>query len=161
MPVFTPPHKEVVEDPGAQVRLELCGLAVGADERIGVCDVEVRRGGSSFTVDTLRELDADDTGTELTFIVGGDMALTLPNWREPAEILRLARLGIVGRGAAPRARIERELAPFRGARIEFFTMPRIDISSTDIRARAAQRRSVRHLVPVPVAEAMAERGLYR
>ena len=156
--MFAPPHKTVVADPGADVRLELCRLAVSGDDRLGVDDTEVRRGGLSFTVDTLSELDGSD---ELTVIVGGDMALSLPAWREPAEILRRARLGVVERGEARRAEIEQMLALFPDARVEFFTMPRIDISSTDIRARAAAGRRVRHLVPAPVADAIATQGLYR
>lgn len=159
VPACSPPHKQVASDPGADVRLELCRLAVEGEDGLGVCDVEVRRGGPSFTVDTLRELDAEDL--ELTFIVGGDMALSLSTWREPAEILRLARLGVAERGDARRAEIEQHLAPFDGARLDFFTMPRIDISSTDVRARAGAGRRVRHLVGGPVAAAIAQRGLYR
>ncbi|MCW2989754.1 MAG: nadD [Solirubrobacterales bacterium] len=155
--MFAPPHKAVLSDPGPEVRLELCRLAVGDDDRLGVCDAEVLRGGSSFTVDTLRGLDGSD---ELTFIVGGDMALSLPAWREPAEILRRARLGVAERGEVRRAQIEQTLTPYTEARVDFFTMPRIDISSTDIRERAAAGRRLRHLVPAPVAAAIAERGLY-
>lgn len=158
VPAFAPPHKAVASDPGAQVRLELCRLAVAGDDRLGVSDVEVRRGGSSFTVDTLRGLDGSD---ELTFIVGGDMAVSLPAWREPAEILRRARLGVAERGEVRRAEIEQTLSGFTGARVEFFTMPRIDISSTDIRARAAGGRRLRHLVPPAVADEIALRRLYR
>jgi nicotinate-nucleotide adenylyltransferase len=159
LPVATPPHKRADADPGAGVRLELCRRAVAADERLGVCDLEVRRGGASFTVDTLRELDAEDL--ELTFIVGGDMALSLSTWREPAEILRLARLGIAERGEARRADIEHALAPLGASdRFEFFTMPRIDISSSDIRARVAAGRGIRHRVPDAVAAAIADQGLY-
>ncbi|MEJ7785542.1 MAG: nicotinate (nicotinamide) nucleotide adenylyltransferase [Solirubrobacteraceae bacterium] len=157
VPVFTPPHKTVAGDPGADVRLELCRLAVGDDDRLGVCDLEVRRGGPSFTVDTLRALDGSD---ELTFIVGGDMALSLPAWHRPAEILRRARLGVVERGDTRRAEIEHTLARYPDASIDFFTMPRIDISSTDVRARAAAGRRIRHLVPAGVAGAIAARGLY-
>lgn len=148
----------MVDEPGPDVRLELCRLAVGDDDRLGVSDIEVVRGGPSFTVDTLRGLDGSD---ELTFIVGGDMALSLSTWREPAEILRRARLGVAERGDVRRAQIEQTLAPFTDARIDFFTMPRIDITSTDIRERAAAGRRLRHLVPAPVAEAIAQRGLYR
>jgi nicotinate-nucleotide adenylyltransferase len=158
VPVFAPPHKEAVADPGPEVRLELCRLAVGDDDRLGVCDAEVRRGGPSFTVDTLRGLDGSD---ELTFIVGGDMAMSLPTWREPAEVLRLARLGVAERGEHRRSAIEDALSSFEAARIEFFTLPRIDISSTDIRASAAAGRRVRHLVPAAVAAAIAARGHYR
>jgi nicotinate-nucleotide adenylyltransferase len=125
-----------------------------------VCDAEARRGGASFTVDTLRELDAENQ--ELTFIVGGDMALSLSTWREPAEILRLARLGIAERGEARRELIEQALAPLGAAdRFAFFTMPRIDLSSTALRARVAAGRSIRHRVPDAVADAIAQRGLYR
>jgi nicotinate-nucleotide adenylyltransferase len=159
VPAAVPPHKPVLEDPGAEVRLELCRLAVAGDPGLGVCDLELRRAGPSFTVDTLRELDAEDQ--ELTFIVGGDMAMTLSTWREPAEILRLARLAIAERGQARREAIETTLAPYGGARLDFFTMPRLDISSTDVRARAAAGRRLRGLVPDAVAAAIVQRGLYR
>jgi nicotinate-nucleotide adenylyltransferase len=158
VPVHSPPHKEVVDDPGPEVRLELCRAAVAGDETLGVCDVEVRRPGPSFTVDTLRELDPENQ--ELTFIVGGDMALSLPAWREPGEVLRMARLGVAERAGAQRADIEERLTPL-GGRIDFFAMPRIDISSSDVRRRVAEGRPIRYLVPDAVAEAVAQRGLYR
>ena len=158
LPAGVPPHKEVLDDPGPEVRLELCRLAVAGDDSLGVCDLEVRRTGPSFTVDTLNQLDPSNQ--ELTFIVGGDMALSLPTWREPAEVLRMARLGVAERAGARRADIEERLAPL-GGRIEFFAMPRIDISSSDVRRRVAEGRPIRHLVPDAVAAAIAERGLYR
>jgi nicotinate-nucleotide adenylyltransferase len=89
MPVSVPPHKELLaaDEPGAQARLALCRLAVAGDERFEVSDLEVARGGPSFTVDTLRELHEHDSEHELTFIVGGDMAHRLPSWREPEAVL--------------------------------------------------------------------------
>jgi nicotinate-nucleotide adenylyltransferase len=159
VPVASPPHKEATDDPGAELRLALCRRAVSNAEGLHVLDIEVRRGGASYTVDTLRALHADRPGDELTFIVGGDMALSLPSWREPAEILRLARLGVAERSGALRADIEERLAPL-GGRIDFFTMPRIDISSSDVRARAAAGRSVRWLVPDAVAREVEQRGMY-
>jgi nicotinate-nucleotide adenylyltransferase len=157
VPVNVPPHKAVVDDPGPELRLYLCRLAVASDERLGVCDLEVRRGGTSWTVDTLRELDGSD---ELTFIVGGDMAVSLSTWREPEEILRRARLAVAERGPIDRAAVERALAPYPDSRVDFFTMPRIDLSSSDLRARAAAGRSLRHLVAEPVADLIARDGLY-
>jgi nicotinate-nucleotide adenylyltransferase len=159
VPVALPPHKPAAAgDPGAKARLELCRAAVAGDDRLGVCDAEVVRGGPSFTVDTLRVLDGSD---ELTFIVGGDMALSLPSWREPLEVLRLARLGIAERGEARRDRIEQALEPLGPvSRFDFFTMPRIDISSTDIRARLGAGHRIRHYVPDAVAALIEERGLY-
>jgi nicotinate-nucleotide adenylyltransferase len=158
LPAGVPPHKEAAGDPGPELRLELCRAAIAGNERLGVCDAEVRRPGPSYTVDTLRELDAEDL--QLTFIVGGDMAMSLPTWREPAEVLRIARLGVAERAGAVRADIEERVAPL-GGRIDFFAMPRIDISSSDLRRRVAEGRPVRYLVPEPVAAAIEERGLYR
>jgi nicotinate-nucleotide adenylyltransferase len=163
MPAGVPPHKALPpNDPGAAERYELCRLAVAGDARFAVSRGELDRPGPSYTVDTLRLLRAEHPQDELTFIVGGDMAASLPRWREPATILSLATLAVAERQGAKRAAIERELAPFaeRG-RIVFFDMPRIDISSSLVRARVAAGAPIRYLVPDAVAEAIAARGLYR
>lgn len=163
MPVLRPPHKEVPEDPGADERVALCRAAVAGDERFDVSTAEIDRAGDgpSFTVDTLRQWRADRPGDALTFIVGGDMALSLPTWREPETILQLARLGVAERGSAVRADIAERLAPLGGAeRISFFDLPRVDVSSTDVRRRVAEGRPIRWLVPDAVADRIAARGLY-
>jgi len=162
MPVAVPPHKEAREDPGAAARLELCRLAVADDERFAVSTVEIERGGASFTVDTLKELHDVEPEHDLTFIVGGDMAQSLPAWREPEAILRLARLAVAEREGVRREDIARRLEPLHdGDRVVFFDMPRIDVSSSTIRRRVAEGRPIRYLVPDAVAAAIAEQGLYR
>jgi nicotinate-nucleotide adenylyltransferase len=162
MPVAIPPHKEADEDPGARARVDLCRLAVAGDERFEVSTVEVDRGGASFTVDTLRELHDLEPEHELTFIVGGDMAHSLPAWREPEAVLALATLAVAEREGVRREDIARRLDPLHdGDRVVFFDMPRIDISSSNIRRRVAEGRPVRYLVPDAVNEAIVERGLYR
>lgn len=162
MPVAMPPHKEAREDPGGAARVELCLLAVASDPRFEVSSLEVDRGGASFTVDTLRELHDSEPEHDLTFIVGGDMAHSLPAWREPERILRLATLAVAEREGVRREDITRRLDPLHdGSRVVFFDMPRIDISSSAIRRRVADGRPIRYLVPEPVANAIAERGLYR
>jgi nicotinate-nucleotide adenylyltransferase len=164
MPVFTPPHKEVPEDPGAEVRLELCELAVATDPRLEVSRLELDRGGPSFTVDTLRELHARDPEHELIFIVGGDMAVSLPTWKEPRAVLELSRLAIAERSGALRRDVVERLTAEYGEdvteRLDFFDMPRLDISSSEIRRRVAAGRTIRYLVPDAVAEHIARRGLY-
>jgi nicotinate-nucleotide adenylyltransferase len=162
-PVAQAPHKEAPYDPGAQERLELCRLAVAGDERLGVCDIEVRRGGSSYTVDTLRALHARMPEDDLTFIVGGDTALGLPSWREPEIVLGLATLAVAERSGAGRSDvIERLKASFPDAAPPvFFDMPRLDISSSQIRRHVAEDRCIRYLVPDPVAERIARGRLYR
>jgi nicotinate-nucleotide adenylyltransferase len=162
MPVAVPPHKEAREDPGAAARLELCRLAVAGDDRFEVSTLEIERGGASFTVDTLRELHDVEPEHDLTFIVGGDMAQSLPAWREPEAILALARLAVAEREGVRREDIARRLESLhRGDRVVFFDMPRIDVSSSSIRRRVADGRPIRYLVPDAVAAAIAEHGLYR
>ena len=162
-PVATPPHKEAEQDPGPQVRLELCRLAIAGDERLGVCDLEVERGGPSYTVDTLRELHARTPEDDLTFIVGGDIALGLPTWHEPEAVLGLARLAVAERSGTGSEDIAALLSTHFPAAPPpaFFDMPRLDISSSQIRARIAEGRTIRYLVPDPVAEHIARRKLYR
>jgi len=161
MPVAVPPHKEAREDPGAAARLDLCRLAVAGDERFEVSSLEIDRGGASFTVDTLKELHDVEPEHDLTFIVGGDMAQSLPAWREPEAILTLARLAVAEREGVRREDIARRLDPLHdGSRVVFFDMPRIDISSTLVRDRVAAGAPVRYLVPDAVADHIGRHGLY-
>jgi len=162
MPVSRPPHKEAADDPGPEARLELCRLAVAGDERLAVSALEIERGGASYTADTLRELHARQPEQELTFIVGGDMAHSLPAWREPEAVLSLARLAVAEREGVRREDIATRLSELhRGDRVVFFDMPRIDVSSSSIRRRVAEGRPVRYLVPDAVADAIGDHHLYR
>ena len=162
-PVASPPHKDAEQDPGPRERLELCRLAIDGDERLGVCDLEVLRGGPSYTIDTLRELHERTPEDHLTFIVGGDIALGLPSWHEPEAVLGLARLAVAERSGAGRE----DVVALLGERFPdappplVFDMPRMDISSSLIRGRIAAERPIRYLVPDPVAEHIARRKLYR
>jgi nicotinate-nucleotide adenylyltransferase len=162
-PVALPPHKDADRDPGAEERLELCRLAVRGDERLGVCDLEVVRGGPSYTVDTLRVLHARDPENQLTFILGGDIALGLPTWHEPEAVLELATLAVAERRGAARTDVTERLEEAFGGRprIEFFDMPRIDVSSSEIRRRVADGRPIRYLVPDLVADRIEQGRLYR
>jgi nicotinate-nucleotide adenylyltransferase len=163
VPVNSPPHKEAHGDPGVECRVRLCELAVAGDDRLAVSRVEADVPGPSYTVDTLRRLHASRPEDDLTFIVGGDMAHSLPAWREPEAILELAVLGVAEREELRRGEIEAALAGLRGAgeRVRFFAMPRIDVSSSLIRERVEARRPIRYLVPDAVAATIEREGLYR
>jgi nicotinate-nucleotide adenylyltransferase len=165
IPAAIPPHKEVPGDPGVEVRLELCRLAAAAEPGLEVSRAEADRPGPSYTVDTLRALHDESPGDDLTFIVGGDMAYALPEWREPEVVLGLARLAVGEREGVRRADILERLAgaglPGIPERIEFFEMPRLDVSSSQLRRRVAAGRPIRHLVPAAVADRIASLGLYR
>ena len=161
VPVNEPPHKGVESDPGVEHRVELCRRAVAGEEWIEVSRVEADVPGPSYTVDTLRRLHERCPGDDLTFIVGGDMALSLPTWREPDAILELAELGVAEREGVRRADIAERLSGLGADRVRFFDMPRLDISSSLIRRLVAAGRPIRYLVPDAVAEYIGETGLYR
>jgi nicotinate-nucleotide adenylyltransferase len=162
VPVHTPPHKEALSDPGVEHRVALCEAAVGHDARLGVARVEADVPGPSYTVDTLKRLHDARPEDQLTFIVGGDMAHSLPRWREPEAMLALAELGVAERQGVGRDDILDALSGLSGAaeRLRFFDMPRIDVSSTMIRDRIAAGAPVRYLVPDAVAGYIAREGLY-
>lgn len=162
VPAGVPPHKELDADPGAELRLALCEAAVAKDERFGVSRIELDREGPSYTVDTLRAIHATAPGDDLTFIVGGDMAASLPRWREPEAVLELATLAVAERAEHRREAIAERLSGLRGGdRVRFFSMPRVDVSSTEIRDRVRAGRPIRYLVPDDVARLIGARALYR
>jgi nicotinate-nucleotide adenylyltransferase len=162
-PVALPPHKELTADPGPAERLELCRLAAAGDPRLDVCDIEIVRGGASYTADTLRELRERSPQDELTFILGADIALGLQRWREPEVVLELATLAIAERTGAAHEDIAAHLERAFGgrARVRFFAMPRVDVSSSEIRERVSDGRPIRYLVPEAVVERIESGGLYR
>jgi nicotinate-nucleotide adenylyltransferase len=160
VPVGVAPHKTIDADPGVEHRVALCEAAVADDDRLGVSRADADRDGPSYTVDLLRALSGAD---ELTFVVGGDMAHSLPAWRDPEGVLALARLAVAEREGVRRADISERLAGLAGAaeRVVFFDMPRLDISSSLIRRRAAAGLAVRYLVPDAVAAYIEREGIYR
>jgi nicotinate-nucleotide adenylyltransferase len=161
IPAREPPHKTVESDPGAAHRLELCRCAVLGDRRYEVSDIEVRRDGPSYTVDTLLELHSTTPDSELFLILGGDAAAGLGSWREPERILSVAQLAVAKRRGTARESVVSALAGIRGGdRAHFFRMPRIGVSSTMIRRRVRARQPIRYLVPEPVAGYIEANTLY-
>jgi nicotinate-nucleotide adenylyltransferase len=157
-----PSHRTLEADPGAEVRLSLCELAVGGDARFAVSRLEVDRAGPIYTVDTLRELSARSPGEELVLLVGGDQAAALRSWRSPEEILSLAVLGVAERDEWRREEIVDRLGGLcSDERVRFFDMPRMEVSSTLVRRRSARGEPIRYLVPDAVARFVEDRALYR
>jgi nicotinate-nucleotide adenylyltransferase len=161
IPARIPPHKPVDDEPGPEHRLELCRRAVDGDRRFAVSDLEMRREGPSYTVDTLQELHSQAPDSELFLIVGGDVAAGLPYWREPERVLSLATVAVAKRRGTSRDAVDHALGSIRGGdRAEFFRMPRIGISSTMVRHRARAGEPIKYIVPDAVASYIEEHGLY-
>jgi nicotinate-nucleotide adenylyltransferase len=160
-PVLIPPHKPAKWDPGAEHRLNMCRLAIGKEPSLGVCTLELKRRGPSYTIDTLRSIHASDPDAELTLIVGADMAMTFGSWREPREILKLARLAVAERDGDTRHEVQGALASLGGEDCSvFLEMPRHDVSSSLVRRRLTGGDPIDDLVAPEVADYIAEHELY-
>jgi len=161
VPVGQAPHRELAEDPGGDVRAWLCERAVSGDPRLSVSRVEVDRRGPSYTLDTLRLLRELAPEDELTLVLGADQAAALASWHEPEEVLGLARVGVASREGLECEAVLRRLDTLPAAgRLDFFDMPRIDVSSSLVRERVACGRPIRYLVPDEVVGAIAAERLY-
>lgn len=154
VPAAAQPLKSAIAASPAD-RLAMVELLVGDDPRFAVDPLEIDRGGLSFTVDTLRALHERwkaDGALALILLLGTDAAATLPQWREPDAVTSLADVVVLRRAGGPEA-------PASVGRV--IETRRVDVSSTEIRARVLAGRSIRGFVPAPVAAYIEGRRLYR
>ncbi len=153
IPARVPPHKQHETVSHADVRLRMVSAAIDGDERFEASDVELRRTGPSYTIDTLRELKERFPADALFLLVGVDQVREFATWREPEEVLRCAQLVMLTRGGieeAPQGDIVHATVP----------VTRIDISSTLVRQRARAGLPIRYLVPEAVEKMIVTERLY-
>jgi nicotinate-nucleotide adenylyltransferase len=159
VPAGMPPHKARRDLSSIPARLAMTRLAVRGNPAFEVSTVETRRSGPSYMVDTLRALRAARPGVRLYLLVGADSLLDFPRWRAAEEILALATLAVARR---PGVRAPRWSATVRARRrVVWLENAGLEVASSDVRARARAARSIRYLVPDPVARFVARHGLYR
>lgn len=164
IPTGISPHKQMSKGATDLDRLEMCRLAFEGVEGIIVSDMEIRRQGKSYTVDTLRELVADDR--RLFMLCGTDMILTLDTWNEADEIFKLCYPVYIRRenDESLDGEIVKKVTEYRnkyGKNIVKIKAPVIETSSSDIRVRIARGEDVGELVPTEVASYIKEKGLYK
>ena len=138
----------------AEDRLAMCEAAVGDVDGIEASDIEIRRGGTSYTADTLLELAGESPGAELFLGVGADVADDLDSWERVDVVRELATLVVVNRPGTPLVELG------TGWRAEQVEIPNLEISSTDLRERARDGRPLDYLVPGAAVRCIRERGLY-
>jgi len=148
MPAAAPPHKSSRWLLDGRTRLRLIRLAVRGHPAFCGCDLELRMGGVSYTIRTVRTLKARFPKTQLFFILGSDM-LKVP-WYRFKELQRLCTFVVADRGSTTLRRGMRRIV-----------MPHVDISSSMIRERVRRGQSIRYLVPEPVARYIARHRLFR
>lgn len=139
----------------AEDRLALTRAAVRDSVGLVVDDREVRRGGTTYTADTLAELHAEEPGSDFFFVLGEDAAATLPDWERAEEAFALATFVIVTRPGSPAP--DDATLPGRVVHLE---IPQLRVSSTELRERFADGRATRWLVPPSVDAEVRRRGLY-
>jgi nicotinate-nucleotide adenylyltransferase len=138
----------------AEERFAMVEEAVAASEGVEASRLEIDRGGESFTADTLEALAAEEPTRELFLVVGADVAAELATWRRVEVTRRLATLVVVTRGGAP----DPDVGP--GWRVRRVDIPRLELSGSDLRARAAAGLPLDHLVPASVVARIRRLGLY-
>jgi nicotinate-nucleotide adenylyltransferase len=163
IPTQSPPHKHEDWLAPAEQRLEMCRIAASALPRIEVSDIEIKRGGTSYTVDTLRALSAQEGDARLFFIMGADMFLTLENWKSFDEIARLADLCATARRDGELHDLEdyaRSLEARYGARCHIESISVVEVSSTRIREAVSRGEDAGGLLPAGVYEFIRANRLY-
>jgi nicotinate-nucleotide adenylyltransferase len=173
MPAYIAPNKPSVgEDPGPEHRLRMCRLAVAQEPGVEASALEVERGGTSYTVDTVQTIHDAHPDAELTLIVGADTARTLPGWREPARLLQMVGLAVAQRdepdpshGDTPVSTSSSTALPLAlgidpEPRLVHLQMSKLAVSSSAVRQLIAAGAPVGELVGETVARYIAEHGLY-
>lgn len=155
VPAGRPPHK-----PGRPIsdfshRLMMTQLAIAHAPGLEASTLEADVATPSFTIDTLRRVQAAEPAAQLWLIIGSDSLRDLPSWRDPEAIFAAAGLAVLPRPG------EVETLPRSGAKIDWLDGPRFQLSSTDLRERVASGRSIRFLVPESVRVYIEEQRLYR
>lgn len=165
--VFIPTGNSYMKDRSAMLpsteRLAMTELAVADRACFRCLDLEVRRGGDTYTYETLEALHTMYPEAQLYFIVGADCLFSIENWYHPEKIFKRCTLLAASRSGMPLETLEKkqkELEETYGAEIVLTAFPNIEISSTDIRSRRREGRSIQYLVPDSVREYIESNHYY-
>ena len=156
--------KNVREIASAEDRLQMVRLATENHPDFHVSSVETDRPGESYTCETLLTLSREYADTRFYFIIGADNLFSIEKWKEPAEIFRRCTLVAAFRGDEARSALEEKAEDlYHKYQAEIILLPkrRIDISSTEIRQRITEKRSIRYMVPEPVRNYITAHGVYQ
>jgi nicotinate-nucleotide adenylyltransferase len=166
LPPAVPPHKRDKEPTPAEDRIAMLKLAIAGNPAFSLCTYETDRGGVNYSANTLAHIHAEDPSRELFFLMGADMLLDLPNWREPAKICELAMPLAVHRAGLPPLDFNRLSGILSPERIEEISrnqveMPEIGISAGKIRRQAAAGKSICYQTPRAVEKYIEAKNIYK
>ncbi|RJE90866.1 nicotinate-nucleotide adenylyltransferase [Paenibacillus sp. 1011MAR3C5] len=158
IPTADPPLKEAAPSTPAWDRFEMTRLAVEGDDRFRALDIEIRRGGTSYSYDTVKQLQEQHPGCSFAYIIGSDRINDLPKWHRIGELAAMA--GFIGLERPGENPMPDSLPSYLQQSFQMARMPQIGISSTAIRERLFTGKSIRYLVPEPVRDYIRRHGLY-
>lgn len=164
VPTGTPPHKSTEGMSSAYHRYMMVQFATMTNPKFYVSDLETKKRGICYTIDTIRELKKKYSNTDFYFITGTDAVLDLPTWKEPEKILKLCKFIAVNRPGYISDNFDKEINKIikeYGGSIDIIKVPQLKISSTDIRDRICYNRSVKYLLPEIVEQYILKNGLYK
>ena len=177
IPAADPPHKPLAGDVAFELRCEMVRRAIAGNPAFELSDIEGRRGGKSYSVDTITAFRLEHPAEQLSFIIGSDSFLEIGMWHRYTEIFRLCSLIVVERPGRPvsdplavlpvamRPELSytsdaRRLEHATGTSVQFIRGGPLDISSSEIRRLAAERHSITYLVPPEVEAYIKEQRIY-
>lgn len=158
IPSHTPPLKDGEPSAPGEDRLEMVRRAIAGQPAFKALDLELRRPGVSYSIDTVNELRALHPDCAFAFIIGGDRVNDLPSWHRIEELA--AAVTFIGTARPGHPVDTGRLPEFVRSRLRIMAMPQLDISSTGIRRRLREGRSARWLVPDDVYDYLTRKGLY-
>ena len=163
VPSFLPPHKLVESPISPEDRIAMCKLCISDIPKAEISDIEIKRGGKSYTYETLQELHSTYLNDDLFLIMGADMFLSIETWKNPEIIFKLATIcGVPRKGVGGRQElIDRE--PFLksiGAETKVLNLTLPEVSSSEIRESIKNGKPIDKLVPIQVRNYILEKGLY-
>lgn len=158
MPTQDPPHKDHMPLANGEQRLEMIRLAIQGQAHFRAIDIELKRGGISYTVDTMEELQKLHPDCAFSFLMGADMVNYLPRWHRIYDLARMVRFVGVGR---PGTQVDISHLPQAiAAQVHMVEIPLIELSSTEIRERVGQMLPIRYMVPDQVHQFIERNDLY-
>lgn len=153
IPTAIPPHKDDLNIAPAIDRLAMLKLAIKGNKFFGVCDIEIKRHGRSFTIDTLRELKARFIHDELYFIIGSDLLKYLDEWKDLSEIIKMVKFVVATRPGYPLEQIPHYM--------QTLAIRAVDVSGFEVRSCIGENKSFGYLVPDRVFDYIKKRKLYK
>jgi len=158
VPACQAPHKDSKDVTPVDKRLKMLELAVADNPNFEISDLEIRRGGISYSIDTIRTVKKTMglSKSQLYFLIGSDTLKKFHTWKDPYAILEECQVLVALRPGFKPSSIDREIME----KVQFANIPRIEISSTTIRQRWRENKTIRYMVTQPVWEFINKNNLY-